>query len=637
MAQGLPEFGANCNVLFFLAKKHTGGYFIAMNALLLRLLIGTFLLAVTPAVIGAPFVPPVEKNPPFRKDRLPIDSGVMASLSRQLTLLTQGDTLKTAEERRSAAQALALALALDPSNNGARDNLSVLADGKNPEGVKEDSLNAAKERIWQVLAWISKPEAGSDGNILAALIGEPISVLDKNRPDSASAVVINNKGVWDGWVAPLSAFEEKKVANHNPSPEIEPEKPSEKPDPKAVVVLEKAELKTVLHTYDSQSNKWDFGVTTVKMEASRNSPAEESAPEGEFQEARRKGLRIKVPYASSSDYWRIERAIVNPVKEALVEIHGSMPAEGQIKLTPDGGNYSVRKNHSYLSGPAFILANAALSGVETQGTVLAELDEKNRMTVPPYFWKLLDEISKENGGRLIVPAAAAEYFENFLVLEKPEFFLKNQVLMASTNEDFIALCAKEPTKEQAAVFAKFAEIAAKAEGNPLGPYLTNRFVRQRLEEIVAEAPYHLSAKMLVMQASTIRPRFLSRKVLAAEIWQIVDPINELTGLEVENANTIRLENIYETIRESLGELERYADVRDRELITGGKELASDIRGLTRIIRGRGELWEKYEDIEAARKEMISTNNDLREKLALASGDPLPEDLDGLRRERRRDR
>ena len=550
----------------------------------------------------------------------------MVSLSRQLTLLTQGVKLKTAKDRRSAAQALAVALALDPANNGAREILSTLRDGKNLDRPKEESVDAAKRRIWQVFAWLSMPQAGSDGNILAALIGDPVSVLDRDRPDAANAGGSKEQGEWQGWVAPLSAFEENTIAKKDPPTEVEPEKPSKNPASNAAVVLEEAELKTVLHTYDRELNIWSFGLSTVNMKASRKSPDFGSNSKRRGENRRRKKFGILVP-SSPSDRSRIESMVVEPIMETLSDYRSELPDQGQIRLLVNGGNYSFRKNLTYLTGPGFILANAALSGAEPYGTVIAELDKDQKMAVPPYFWQLLTALSKQKAGRLIVPPGAEEYLINLLVLKKPEFFLENEVLIASSTKEFVALCAKTPTKERAAALKKFGEIAAKSEGNPVDLYLANSFVQQRLEEIVAEAPYHLSAKLLVMQASSVLPRYLSRKVLAAEVWQVVEPLNALTNVDLKDTNTAKLEALYDKMRESIGNLERYADLRDRELVNDAKELPSKIRSFTRALRGRGDFDDRYDEIYSARNEMIRKNSELRQKLSQASGDPLPEELE----------
>ena len=595
-----------------------------MSATLGRILPGFFLLAVSAAVSAAPFALPADKNPPFRRDRLPIGSEAMISLSKQLTLLTQGGGLETAEERRSAAQALALALALDPSNNGARKCLSALVEGKRLERPKQESFDAAKGRVWQVLAWLSMPQAGSDGNALSHLIRDSISVLDRDHPDAGGP---KGQGMWEGWVAPLSAFEEEKLAKVDAPDETDLERPSETADPKVAVVLEKADLKTVLHTYDNVSGRWSFGLVTVRMEASPKSPDPEPDQEEGVKEMKRKEFEILVPDPSFDD-GRVERMVANPIKDALLDYRGELPDQGQIKLLVGRGNYSFQKDRSQLTGPGFILANAALSGIEPQGTVIAELDENQKLSVPQYFWKQVSALSEQQVGRVIIPAAAEKYLIDLLILREPEFFLNNEILMASSNGEFVELCAKEPSEKNAAVFSKFEAIATKAEGNPIGPYLSKSFVRQRLEEIASEAPYHLSAKLL----SSIRPQFLSREVLAAEIWRITEPLNELTDLDLENnKGTARFESLYEDMQEGFDSLERYAELGDRELVNEAKGLAAKIRSFIRILRGRGELEERYEEIYSARRGVMKKNHDLRQLLSEAGGELLPEDGERNRR------
>jgi hypothetical protein len=92
----------------------------------------------------------------------------------------------------------------------------------------------------------------------------------------------------------------------------------------------------------------------------------------------------------------------------------------------------------------------------------------------------------------------------------------------------------------------------------------------------------------------------------------------------------------------LDELERYTDLRDRDLISRGKALASDLRSLYRAINRRGEYRDKIKDVVGAYKNMVSTNKELRAELSEITGDPLPEgpaarEREWNRRELRRER
>lgn len=589
-----------------------------MKASFQRLFCGICLLTVPLAAGGVPFVPPAEENPPFRRDRLPIDTDSMASLSGNLTLLTRADSLETAGQRRAAAQALALALALDPSNSKARDDLSSLAAGRRLSQPDDRKLALAKARTWRTLAWLSVPEAGADGNTLGVLLADAVSVLDRDHPEADELREKPQQEAWDDWVAPLSDFEEKEepakedMLSDSGDNDSKPPDHAKKP---AAIILEKASLSTVLQTYDKKSRMWTPEKTVVTMESSAE--PQEGEDSG--------GLVIRIP-GPEEQGWLIEENVATPIKDALSGFLGTIPGQGEINLLagPDG-SYIFKKNQAALTGPGFILGHAALSGSEPEGIVIAELDGKNRMVLPDHFWRALQALTEEKRGKLVVPAAAEEYLVSFLAMEKPGFFLKYEVLLASTHEEFVALCAKDLSGANASAATKFAEVVEKSAGTAIGSYLANRFVRQRLQEIIDEAPNHLSAKLLARQGAGMRPQYLSRKVLAAEIWRTVDVIGELGRLDfmdLSESQLDRLDELYEEMRERLVVLERYADIRDRELLKEGRDLTLTVRNLSRALRSRGDYDVKLMKIGTAYREMTSDYHAFCAKLSQISGDPL---------------
>lgn len=592
-----------------------------MARFLQRSLCGLLLAVLTIPAGAAPFAPPAEVVPPFRRDRIPLDSAAMASLAKSLATLTEGGSLETPPRRRAAAQALALALALDPSNAAARRHLATLEEGGDLPDPGEERLAKAKARIWQTISWFAAPEAGEDGNLLAALAGDVLSVLDPEHPASEAMGRDAGRKQWDGWIAPLAAFTEKPVKIAPPDPVVSdlPEEPDRN---EVSVVLKKARLSTVLNSYDKDLRLWSPELTTVNMEASEASSDPESEDGGDF--------RIEIPGRSSEED-RIDSRVARPILEAMEEFLGSLPERGTVRLlTGSDGNYAYRQNRSLLTGPGFLLAAAAASGTAPEGIVIAELDERSAPALPDHFWRLLMVLSddEKGGGRLVLPAGAEEYLVSFLALEDPDFFLRHEVLLASSAAEFVALTSGKPSDEHSAVFGKFAEIVEKAEGNPTGVYLANRFVRQRLQEIIDAAPYHLSAKLLARQGAGMRPRYLSKKVLAAEIWRSVDLVSELSKMDIfllDSGQVARLEELYEEMRGRIDALERYAESRDRDLLKEGKDLTMAVRNLARKMRSRSDDFfeDGYSDISEARREMVSRNEELLKKLSEISGDPLP--------------
>ncbi len=278
-----------------------------------------------------------------------------------------------------------------------------------------------------------------------------------------------------------------------------------------------------------------------------------------------------------------------------------------------------------------MLANAALTGKAPGATVIARIAADNKLALPAYFWRHLTALDKGTGGRLVLPAASKEYLTAMLAFENPEFFLKYEVFVASDTAEFLELSSAEQTENHAAVSARFAEIRDKAPDGAVGSYLANRFVRQRLEEIAAEAPYHASARMLAVQGSGERPRTPSREILASEIWRAVDPIHSTTLTQIglaDPAMLTRIETIYETSRGEVDRLERYADIRDRDLVEKARELTSSLRTLTRALRSRDSLGEKYQEVLAAHAELLAADTAFRLEFSRISGQPLEAPVEG---------
>lgn len=602
---------------------------IPMNRILKALLLGV--LAATAQ--AAPFVAPTEVNPPFRRDKLPMDTDSMVFLSRQLSLLAESSRFRSPVERRATAQAIALALALDPANSTARNNLSKILDGKDPGNPDDEKLSRAKARIWQLCEWLDTEEAGEDGNLLSDLLGDTASVLDPGHSSASELRDSPQRGKWKGWVAPLSSFKDNGPAAPDPLEHTGSKKPDENTGSSipSVIKPSTASIGAVLFEYDQAAKKYILRHTNVSMEASASQNSEKG------------GSRLRIDIASRKDS---EDKVSNPVLRALEELHGSRLPKGKVRiLTGVTGTYSHSRNGDDMTGPGFILANAAVTGIAPDATIIAKLGDDGKLALPDYFWRNMAKLVDGPGGRLVVPAAAEEYLTAMLALNKPEFFLKYEVLLASTPAEAIALCAKVPDESHAAAYAKFKEIKDKSDAGSLGSYLANHFVRQRLTEIAQAAPYHLSAKLLAIQGAGERPRVLERKILAAETFQAIDNIQQFANLSIYEFQVSwikSMESTHDATKAHLDKLERYTDLRDRDLISRGKALASDLRSLYRAINRRGEYRDKIKDVVGAYKNMVSTNKELRAELSEITGDPLPKhptarEKEWDRRKLRRDR
>ncbi len=601
---------------------------------------GACLALLSTTAIADHFVPPTEKLAPFRRDRIPLHEDAIYSLSQNLTSAVRGAPYESPEHRRTAAKALALAYALNPKNENVTTQLSELSEGGKPNEIESERLDRAKNHILGHLKWLSSPEAGKDGNTLAALLGETMATMYPDDLQSGAYVGKSENSAWSGWVAETAAFNKPPEISKEELTQSEPEaeekteekeiasrEPVEKPKPsfKEGVILENARVKTVATVFDKSKLIWAPRVVSMEMSATKNP----ISPEGE----KRWGFNLDLQ-ANSDDYWQIQEDIAQPIKVLLEKEIGNMPERAGVQLRLDlgeGVSYSHRRNGAQTTAAGFVLAHAALSGNQPDGTFIGEISRDGKLGVPRFFWRSLIALTEESGGgtggRLIVPAAAEPYFINMLALEKPELFFKYEILIASSPEEYITLSTRKVSSAHEETYAKFKIIREKLGTNAIGPYLNNRFVRERLQEIVNQAPYHLSAKILYLYGTPARPRYLTQEALAAEIWRKIDVVNDITKIEdfyaVTSSQIGKLNDHYERMRGDLDAIGRYADSRHSDLLRDAKELITALRSFGKAFEARGEMWEKSDKIDQARSEMREKNTALLKKLSAITGDPMP--------------
>ncbi|MGJ8642676.1 MAG: hypothetical protein ACSHX9_04645 [Luteolibacter sp.] len=586
-------------------------------------ILSVFLTLQAPA---ASFVAPEEGECTLRVDRIPLDVDTMSDVSDGLAVVAQTPVEGfPARHRRAAAQALALALALDPTNDSARNSVSAFINDKQVTAPTAESLIQAKALVWQLHSWLSTPEAGEDGRQLAALMGDSLRFLDPEHPSAVSLKDSPENGNWEGWVAGIDSFRQNQNETPPDKPEksdfdpfegIEenmPKKEEEKPDPNALqILLTEASVRTFLYEKVDGSKGYTLSPVIVTMKARKANEGEE-------------GFTVEIKANEEQD--KIRNKVAKPIFDALTSSLEFKPAAGRIELKTGEKTYLYKQNGDNLTGPGLALASSALSGNAPVGTILARLDENGKLAAPDDFWNILRSMTGEETGRLIVPASAEKYLTSLLTMEQKSFFLRYEVLMASTPADMIALSSSIPSPEHAAAFAEFDEIRKKSEGMATGAYVANSYVRQRLEKLSADAPYHLSAKLLAMQGAGKRPRALTREFLAAELLRVVEPVRFATNYKMQDAKKearTRMNDIQKKCRDDIEELERLTDIRDRDLLEASSEMITSFRALTRELSKSGDYWEKASDIENAKNELNSRLTTLRAGLSKLSGVTLPE-------------
>lgn len=582
---------------------------------------------VLPAV--AEFVPPADGPVPFRRDRLPVDVDTMTGLSRQLTVLAR-ISAADGHSLRGVAQMTALALALDPENREARELVDALKEDKRPQADPPEEAERARNRSWQALAWLEMPEAGADGQALAACLSDVLVISDPKHPKARDRRSAGEQGLWKSWVADESAFRPK---DPDPGPEMTgeteedaPETDSEEND-KEWVLKELSAPMPVWH-YDREVKRMKLDLVPVKLRVRTPDPDDDGDGDGNESPPESQGLVIEVSGEGMTE--RFGKAM-KPVEVAMTARHGSFPAGKELKLDLGRIDYSMSRNGHALTGTTALLIEGAYTGKVPAATVLAVVDENGKLTLPPRFWQTLRAMSALSPGtRLVLPDEAADFLTSLVVMDDAAFFMKYEVLLAGTVDELCELASPTPEAGIADGLKKFEEVRKVGQGKALGTFVAHPATQLRLREVAGALPEHASARMLALQGSGSRPRFLQRPILAREIRAALAPLDYLAYTYPDDIEVEQLEAAHKTSRERLDSLASYIELRDRDLHKAATDVADSLRPLARIMEKKGfddddELdGKKSQACHAARLEYLRVLTELGNTAGDAAEYPLPE-------------
>lgn len=557
---------------------------------------------------AAGFVAPAEGPVAFRRDQVPLDSATMAGLSKILGVLAKGLETSGPAERRGAAQMLALAKALDPSNASVRELITDFQLGNHEPVANPEEMAKFQAKIWQYIGWLQTPEAGAQGQALAACLSDIIVISDPNHPRAAQLRAAGERGAWDGWVAATAAFDAKALAKSEELPAVDPDATPEKSD-----TLTEARVFTPLwqRTGKGEAAKWKLASAPLRMSVSKATD-DEGAP-------RKFSISIR-----SDEEGDLPLRMGKAMETLLRKHHGPLPEGRLVRILAGDQQHAIPTEST--SAAVAVLASAAITGREPDATIIGLIDVDGTFNLPPGFWGQLNELSQGSGGRLILPVAAAEYLPTILALERPQFFLDYEVLLAADFRELLELSAKAPDDAIAGVSAKFQEIREKAAGQPVGQYVANPFIRRRLADLSMEAPYHFSAKMLAIQGAGNRPTEIPRTVLASELLRVIGPMAWIVdrSIYIQNGsgdfNLDQLTATYESCRVQVEALDRYLRLDDRELVLRVKNMVALIRSMDRVARARGEDYLVREAAENARSVLIRAHRAVVDELVALAGD-----------------
>lgn len=536
-----------------------------------RLRVAGLLLGAATCLCADNFTPPAEGPVAFRRDRIPLDVETITELSRHLVTLAEGLDFKRAASRRAAAQMLALTVALDPANTAARELIAQFQKKEAPPTTDPEELAKCRERIRQLLTWLETPEAGSQGQALAACLTDVMRISDPEYPLPEALRAAGERGAWKGWVPELAAYE--------PVVAVPPTPPEEPPPAKPAILLSMARVFTPFwkRVGNDESAKWILSPVALEMTA-KMTPTVQGEPQP-----------FSMIIGGTRDDSHFSQLSI-PLLQVLRKQHGTLPAGARVTINSEAFvNSLLSEKLQTLSAAAAVLASSSISGREPDATIIGLIDENGEFKLPSGFWDLLQSLGPGKGGRLVLPSAAAEYLPSMLALGKPGFFLEYEVLLASNFQQLLDFSEKTPQGTVETASTQFREIREKVGSQAIGQYLANSFVRRRLAELTRDAPFHHSAKMLALQGAGNRPVYLPRLVLACELRRAIEPIDRIVKRKNSTFEMTELDQIgsaHDACRGELERLFRYAEKNDRELLAHVQEMVVTLRPLERALRAR---------------------------------------------------
>lgn len=545
--------------------------------------------------MAVPFVAPAEGPVPFRRDRIPLAAHEMADISKQLLIVVDGLLAEQPEQRRAVAQLLAVAEALNPGSVEV-SKLAVELLSRNFE-PREDPKTVANVcgRMWRAVHWLETPEAGIDGQALAACLKDILVVVDDRHPRAKALRDIGEQARWESWVAPLESYQERKpsrsddLAKQETSPEKAGDKP-DKPAEKARIRMESGVLPVLLWKERKEGmGDWLLSREDIKMKAYIRSEPEESEGDGDGDHVPFESLHVSVGSWGDNEHLA---AVAQRVEDGLRARYKELPRGLTMEFRNDALDRSLHSGRRHALGAALaVLADSAISGVECDALVLGVMDENGKFSMPIDLWGLLYPLKDTAGIRLIVPRSAESIVSGFLAYERPDFLLKNEVWMADTLDEVNALSVKNAGAALASVRMKFQEIQQKQGTQDARIYVGNPFVRQRLISLYQEEPRHLSAKLLAIQAAGKRPVTLPRAVAASELGGMVRQLAPLRGRDYISPGSKELGKVYDDAKESIEKMTRYIERTDQDVLEAARRCVLSIRDLDVALRKRGEYWE----------------------------------------------
>lgn len=589
-------------------------------------------LATVSSLQAATYIAPENKPILFKADQLPLDTDVMKELGQKLTVIAARDNANhSPEQLRATSQLLAIAQRLHPQLEQINMMNQALSDDQLFPKSNETEINQAKEKVWAVVGFLSKPEAGKQANLLSQCIKDALSGIDAKNP-----LLLNHQTdpkVWDGIVAPLESFNPPPILPPDPEPDKEPEEEPKKGDPsdQPKETEEKEEPTNEEQAPPKpQNNTWKianaqlFGAglyqfkdrhgivrhkpDILRYKVSLNKVSGEDTP------------RFSITSSPQFEGQDFLKATEDDLRKVLVK-RWEKYEKVHVNVQLPNAYSSFNSQSKSAVAPLAIILDASLSNKPIREDLLihGSMSENGHLYRSPHYWDYIDLMTKRNDKcRILVPADAEGDYRQIIALNQPEYFIKNEIISVRDLADAAKYYSKQDDSSIAEATALFKEIQKVAQTRAIGPLAANPHVRERLAKILSIMPNHLSAKMLMLQGGGSRPTALESKYLAYEMQTILSEmvwIFEAGNLEEHHVQYLNA--THDSMTDQLKSVERFVDTRDRQFHYDVEQTTDKLRNLAKAIKASKDNQEKeenykrkarkyYEEIKAGYHKHLST-------------------------------
>jgi len=213
-------------------------------------------------------------------------------------------------------------------------------------------------------------------------------------------------------------------------------------------------------------------------------------------------------------------------------------AVAENKLFPDGVNLTIATEGGYgahehdVAGVASaILLDAIGNGrtLDAEVVLLGGVNEKGHITPAVRLATRLRTLEGAPPPAIGVPMVSEVEVRDLALLDELEVLAQQQIISLVSLEDARAIALKDKPERVAKAFALFAGVREAAARTPLKTLLKNPKFLQRLQEITAAMPNHLSAKLLLLAAANKVPGRITFATSRQAILKAIKPFVNVTS------------------------------------------------------------------------------------------------------------